>query len=187
MSSEPPTVLVVDDDPAVADVYADQLDDGYTIRVAYSGSEAIHQLDERVGVVVLDRRMPDPSGEDVLAYIREHQLDSRVAIVTAVEPDFDIIDMEFDDYLVKPISGDDLREAVERLLRVSTYEEQLQEYYSLVSKRAALETHKSQEDLEDSDEYQHFKDYLETKREGLNATLTEFEEEDFDIAFKGFS
>jgi CheY-like chemotaxis protein len=34
--------------------------------------------------------------------------DGQVAMVTAVEPDFDIIEMGFDDYLQKPVSADDL-------------------------------------------------------------------------------
>jgi len=59
-------------------------------------------IDETVDVVLLDRMMPGMSGQEVLAAIRERGLDCRVAMVTAVDADFDVIEMGFDEYLGKP-------------------------------------------------------------------------------------
>ena len=113
---DPPTVLFVDDQPALADGHAATLaDHGYETRVAYGGRAALDRLDETVDVVCLDRRMPGMSGEEVLDAIRDTGYDCRVIMLTGVEPDAAVPDMPFDDYLVKPIDTDDLRETVRRL------------------------------------------------------------------------
>jgi DNA-binding response OmpR family regulator len=74
-------------------------------------------------------------------------------MVTAVDPDFDILEMPFDAYLTKPVRRDDLNEVVERLLTVSDYDSAMQEYFALVEKRVALESSKQQRNLDESDEY----------------------------------
>lgn len=111
-----PTVLFVDDEPALADGRAAQLSDQYDTRTAYDGEAALEVVDDDVDVVFLDRRMPGRSGEAVLESIRERGHDCRVVMVTGVEPDADVVEMGFDEYLVKPIEADDLREAADRLL-----------------------------------------------------------------------
>ena len=45
-----PTVLVVEDEPQLADLYAEYIDDSYTVLTAYSGEAAIEQLDEDIDV-----------------------------------------------------------------------------------------------------------------------------------------
>lgn len=112
--SDAPTVLYVDDEPAIADGYAAKLHE-YDTRTAYTGRAALEQLDETVDVVFLDRRMPGMSGKDVLEAIRERDYDCRVVMVTGVEPDDDIVEMGFDEYLVKPVEVTQLQETVERL------------------------------------------------------------------------
>ncbi len=91
--------------------------------------------------------MPGLSGDEVLEQIRDRDLNSRVVMVTAVKPDFDIIDMGFDDYLVKPVSKDDLYTTVEGMLSRIEYDNQMQEYFSLVSKKAVLEAEKDEAEL----------------------------------------
>jgi DNA-binding response OmpR family regulator len=97
MSEESAVVLVVDDEPDVADSYAAFLRDRYDVRTAYGGEPALAALDEDIDVVLLDRRMPDMFGDEVLESIRGRGFECRVAMITAVDPDVDIIDMEFDD------------------------------------------------------------------------------------------
>ena len=53
------TVLVVDDDPDLADMFALWLNRaGYEVRTAYGGEAALDRLDPAVDIVLLDRRMP---------------------------------------------------------------------------------------------------------------------------------
>lgn len=114
-----PTVLFVDDQPALADGHAAQLTDHCETLTAYDGESALEVLDEDVDVVFLDRRMPGLDGGSVLEAIRERDHDFRVVMLTGVEPDADVVEMGYDEYLVKPVDGEALRDTVERLLAES--------------------------------------------------------------------
>jgi CheY-like chemotaxis protein len=97
-------ILVVDDEQPIADLFARWLEDEYDVRVAYSGGEALASLDDSLDVVLLDRDMPDMSGDGVLDTIRSRGIDCRVGMVTAVEPDFDVLTLGYDAYVVKPVT-----------------------------------------------------------------------------------
>jgi DNA-binding response OmpR family regulator len=178
MSEQTPIVLVVEDEPDLADLYATWLDGEYRVRVAYGGNEALDELDDSVSVVLLDRRMPDLSGDEALAEIRSRGFDCRVAMVTAVEPDFDIVAMGFDDYLVKPVSKEALHETVSNLLLRSAYNEGVQKLFALSSKKALLESEKGPAALSESEEYQELDRRLSELRRELDETLDEFSEAD---------
>jgi DNA-binding response OmpR family regulator len=169
--SDQAVVLIVEDEPDVAETYNLWLADEYDVRMAQSGDEGLEKLDAEVDVVLLDRMMPGLSGDEVLERIRERDLDCRVAMVTAVEPDFDILEMGFDAYLSKPIKSDHLRETVRNLLERSEYDDLLQEYYALVEKQATLEATKSAADLQDNDEYTRLEERISEIRSNLSGTL----------------
>ncbi|MGQ3330300.1 response regulator transcription factor [Halorubrum sp. FL23] len=191
MSEQPPLVLVVEDEPDLADLYAAWLGDEYRVRTAYGGQEALDEIDEaddEVNAILLDRRMPGLSGDEVLTAVRERGIDCRVAMVTAVEPDFDILNMGFDDYLVKPVTSDTLHETVEGLLRRGEYDTEVQELFSLTSKKAMLETEKSATELTDNEEYQRLTDRIEELRSRADESLEAVTEtdDDFEKLFQEF-
>lgn len=168
-------VLIVEDERHLADLYAEQLNDSFATTVAYNGEDALDILDQRgdeIDVVLLDRLMPGLSGDEVLETIRERELECSVAMVTAVNPDFDIIQMGFDDYLTKPIGQDELRETVERLATQSTYDDHVRDYLSLVSKKMVLEDEKDREELEASEEYARLEWELLDSRNRLEDVLS---------------
>jgi len=138
--SDETTVLIVDDEREVADIYALRLDSEYETRTAYGGQEALEEMNGSVDVVLLDRRMPDRSGDKVLEWIREEGYDSRVVMLTAVDPGQDILDMPFNDYLCKPVGKDDLVRAIEQQLQVKQHEGRLAEYLEVCSKLSLLES-----------------------------------------------
>jgi len=148
-----PTVLLVDDEQDVVDVYALAFADGeYAVRKAYGGEEALAEAPD-ADVVLLDRRMPGMSGQEVLTELRARDIDVRVAMVTAVDPDFDIAEMAFDTYLTKPVSDEELRETVDDLFALAAYGEQIRERFAVAEKLAILEDEKTQRELEASEEY----------------------------------
>lgn len=183
-ASDAPTVLVVEDETDLADLYAAWLADTYDVRTAYGGEDALEKLDEEVAVVLLDRRMPDLSGDDVLAEIRDQELDCRVVIVSAVDPGFDVIGMGFDDYLTKPVDEAELHDAVERMLTRSEYDETLQEYQQLVATRAALEAQLSDAELRQSEEFGELEEQIAELEDAVDDTVEEFTDEDFKAAFR---
>ena len=169
--SDPPVVLIVEDEPDVVETYRLWLQNDYDVRTAFDGDEGLEKLDESVDVVLLDRMMPGLSGDEVLAHIRERDIDCRVAMVTAVEPDFDILEMGFDTYVSKPVKGDQLIATVENLLERAAYDSLLQEYYGLVETQATLEANKSRVELDKSDEYRQLTADIAELRESLSETL----------------
>ncbi|OSP09945.1 DNA-binding protein [Halorubrum ezzemoulense DSM 17463] len=161
------TVLAVDDEPDLAELYRVYLDPSYDVRIATGGEEALDAMDDAVDVVLLDRRMPDMSGHEVLDAIRDEGYDARVAMLTAVEPDVDIVEMPFDDYKTKPVTKEDLVTLVEVLLHRAAFDERSQEFFALASKKAALEA----AGTTNSDEYEELLDRMESVRVEVDDTL----------------
>lgn len=185
MASDSSTVLVVDDESRLADLFAAWLEDEWTVKIAYDGETALGKMSADVDIVLLDRRMPGLSGDEVLEQIREKGYDTRVVMVTAVDPDFDIIDMCFDDYLVKPVSKDELLDLVERVQTRSTYQRDVQKYYSLVSKRSLLQVEKSDQELENNQEYQQLQAQIADLEERIDREIDRLESHsDFANAFR---
>jgi DNA-binding response OmpR family regulator len=180
--SESPTVLVVDDNRAIANTYTAFLSDEYTVLTAYDGREALDKLSPEVDVVLLDRRMPEVSGDAVLEEIESRQLDCRVVMLTAVDPDFDIIDMGFDEYLVKPIEREELNEVVHEMLERATYDDDFRRFLALVSKKHTLEEEKSSAELEASDEYNKIEERLSERRTQVGVDLSELENSFSDVS-----
>lgn len=171
MGEEPSdvTVLVVDDEPLVADTFSLQLDRWYDTRTAHGGEEALDLVDADVDVVFLDRRMPGISGDEVLRAIRDRGLDVRVVMVTAVDADFDILSMPCDGYLRKPVDGTELHETVEQQLAVRRYDERVSEYFSATDKIAALEADRNARELDSNEEYAELRKRQAALREELDA------------------
>jgi len=177
-----PTVLIVDDERDIADIYTLQLQDSYDVRTVYGGPEAIEASDETVDVMLLDRRMPELSGNDVLDRIRAEGHDCRVVMVTAVDPQFDIIEMPFDDYLCKPVDKETLLAAIEQQLTAKQYDETVSELFRATSKLTVLESEMSGAELEASEEYQRLKEATTAMRTDAESLMSELD--DFEAAFK---
>jgi DNA-binding response OmpR family regulator len=145
-----PTVLMVDDEKRVADGYALRLDDVADVTVAYDGEEALDTVDDGLepDIVLLDRHMPGMSGDEVLTRIRERDVESRIVMVTAVDPGLDVLDMPFDDYLSKPVEREDLLAVVDQQCQVLAYE-LLGEYFRLESTRAVVASQVPEKDASD--------------------------------------
>ncbi|APX95290.1 HalX domain-containing protein [Natronorubrum daqingense] len=178
MSTEP-DILVVDDENQLADLYTEWLQqDGWSVETAYDGESALEKLTASIEIVLLDRRMPDQTGEEVLETIRDNGYDVRVVMATAVDPDFDIIEMGFDDYLVKPLSEEELLTVVDHIDQRATYESEVQTYYTLVSKKALIESKKSAPELEGNEEYQTLCTRVEELEERTDATVSSLRNHD---------
>lgn len=169
-----PTILIIDDDPRLVNMYAGWLESDYQVKRAYHGEDGLKKVTEEVDVVILDRRMPGLSGEEVLERIRDLGLDTRVIMLTAVEPDLDIVEMDFDSYVVKPGDREGLRDIITDLLTRGSYDELTEEYLVLNAKRALLESELGQAELDQDQRYRWLKrrlDELETQIEDPTSTL----------------
>ena len=169
-----PTVLVVEDDEDVAHAHALALGGAYETTIAIGGDAALDAMDDSVDAVLLDRRMPEMHGDDVLSELRARGYDCPVIMATAVGPDLNILEMDFDDYLTKPIDGETLRETVAQHLP-GDRDDRLQQYFRLTSKLDVLEAEHSQQTLREKDRYQELRERVTQLRWDLEAEFDDFE------------
>ena len=149
-----PLTLVVDDEKEVADAYALRLRGACAVETAYGGREALSVVEDRpVDIVLLDRHMPDISGDTVLTELDDRGFDGRVVMVTAIDPEFDVLDLPFDDYLCKPIDREDVREVVDQQRQILAYET-LGEFFSVKSTKTVLEAETSPDQREGNEDFQ---------------------------------
>jgi CheY-like chemotaxis protein len=120
MSADRALVLVVDDDAGILTTVADVLDlEGYRVRTATNGREALDVLEkETPAVIVLDMRMPVMDGWGFASALRARGTQTRVLVMTAAENAKRWADeIGADAVLPKPFELDDLLGALERLRR----------------------------------------------------------------------
>jgi CheY-like chemotaxis protein len=153
-SAGEPAVLMVDDEKEVADAYALRLEGAADVTVAYSGADALAEIDGQSppDVVLLDRHMPGTSGDEVLRRLEQRGIRTKVIMVTAIDPELEVLDLPFDDYLCKPVDRADLRSAVQQQCQVLGYE-LLGAYFRAESKRAVLEAELPPDRLDDHEEF----------------------------------
>lgn len=160
-------VLVVEDEESLAALYRVWLEPDFEVTTALTGQAAEVALDGAVDVVVLDRRLPDATGREVLERIRERHNDCMVTMATAVEPGLDMAGLPIDDYLPKPVDRDTLRATIEELLLRTTGPESRRELLALHSRRLALETEFAPSQLEDASEYRGLLEAIERLESAL--------------------
>lgn len=173
------TVLVVDDEEPFARTVALWLDEYWTTMVATDGEEAVQRYGPHVDAVLLDRRMPRLSGDEALDRIRDQDGSARVAMMTALEPDLDIVDLPFDMYLEKPVDRQEVVDATRTLLERADYSQELQALYALSSKIAELRSKYPEETLADDDRFRRLLDERSRVREKARAQLDDIDEEEF--------
>lgn len=177
-TDEPPVVLAVDDDEKLLETYRMWLESAYDLRTAASGEEALEQLDSAVQVVLLDRLMPGLSGDQVLDRIRELDVDCRVAMVTAVEPDADIAEMPFDAYVPKALDRETVIETIDRLLDRADYDALLREQYAVAEKLSLIEEREPKSALVKNETYQELVERFQRIESELADRETDFDRED---------
>jgi DNA-binding response OmpR family regulator len=122
MSQDKPRrrVLIVEDEPALRQSYARVFTPRYDLAFAATGAEALEQVEQhRPDVAVLDMRLPDTDGVELLRRIRVSQPDLPVIITTAymsIEPQLKVLDLPHSGYIVKPFRLEELRARIDAVL-----------------------------------------------------------------------
>jgi DNA-binding response OmpR family regulator len=112
----------------------------------------------------------------VLREVKAARVNCRVVMVTAVDPEVDVLKLPFDDYLCKPVETDVLLDAVHQQLRAQEYDDRLTEYMSVVAKLGVLEATEAKHDLEGDDEYRSLEAREAALRTELEAALEDFDD-----------
>ena len=103
------SVLLVDDDPAVRELFAQALRlAGFDVVEASSGAEGLERLrsDAPIGVILLDLKMPDMDGWHFrLAQRTDPRMAAIPTVITTGAPLSEVLDCDLKaaDYLLKPV------------------------------------------------------------------------------------
>ena len=121
--AEPPTILVVEDDPVILDLLAVNFElEGYTVVRAVDGEDGLATARRfRPAAVVTDIMMPKRSGLDLLRDLRG---DADLAAVPVILVSAKALASDIreglaagaDDYVTKPFEPDELLVRVEKLI-----------------------------------------------------------------------
>jgi len=124
MTEDQKTVIVVEDEPDAAELFAEMMRvSGFRVLKTYSSTPAISLIaHEKPDVVILDIMMPDISGLEVLRFMRREQelMDTPVIVVSAKSLPSDIregLEAGATLYLTKPVGYLDLKKAVEEVMQ----------------------------------------------------------------------
>jgi CheY-like chemotaxis protein len=125
MISSKPKVLIVDDEQVVCDLLSDELhEQGYLCSIALGGTEALAKLAaEDFDVVLLDVRLPDISGIEVLTKMRlkhPHIAAVMVTAVNSIDTAVKATKLGASDYIVKPFSLDRVDASIRTILESKT-------------------------------------------------------------------
>jgi DNA-binding NtrC family response regulator len=114
-------ILVADDDPQMQLAIAATLErNGYEVTVVADGKAACDTLErEAFDLVITDQRMPEMTGQELLATVQKRELGVPVIMITAhgtISQAVEAMQAGAADFITKPFSGEDLLRVVERVL-----------------------------------------------------------------------
>src|SRR3954471_3615114 len=149
-----PRLMVVDDEPgvvAIIDRFSNQL--GFEVVSQTSGSGAIEELPiVKPHVVLVDLRMPEIDGMDVLRAVRAADSECAVVLMTAhasIDSAVEAVKLGALDYLTKPFDFDRLRDVLttviknierrERLMRVDADLAKQIEFHGMVGRGPSMQ------------------------------------------------
>jgi DNA-binding response OmpR family regulator len=124
MAEDQKTVIVVEDEPDAAELFAEMMRvSGFRVLKTYSSTPAISLIaKEKPDIVLLDIMMPDISGLEVLRFMRreEELMQIPVIVVSARSMPSDIqegLEAGATIYLTKPVGYLDLKKAVDEVIQ----------------------------------------------------------------------
>jgi DNA-binding response OmpR family regulator len=119
-TSQRPTILAVDDEPAILESFRLILEDDYSVLTAPDGAAALEILqNHHVHLVLLDIGLPDTSGLALLERIRARDAHVPVILVTIIDrarTALDAIRLGATDFVTKPFDEADLCLRIRRAL-----------------------------------------------------------------------
>jgi CheY-like chemotaxis protein len=107
------TLLFVDDDSELLDLYARMYSSEYTVLTASGGRDALDKFGEHIDFVFVDREMPTMTGNELIQTLRERGYQTPIVVISGVDPEGDPIP-GCEAYLRKPVTKEDVQTTITR-------------------------------------------------------------------------
>ena len=119
------SILIIDDELSLLEsLYMFLSEKGYDVKTAVSASEGMEKAERlRPDTIILDIRLPDGDGLDVLAELKKRTAETGVIVITAfhdMDTTVTAIKRGATEYITKPIDVDELEKAVSRAMKVTS-------------------------------------------------------------------
>ena len=143
--SERETLLIVDDEAAIRKLLCQKLSrEGYQCEEANASEKALNTLaTSPIALVILDIKMPDKSGIELLPEIKSGYPDTAVIMATAITDitvAIQCLKQGADDYLCKPFNLEEVSLAVQRALEKRHLKLEIREYQQFLEEKVEEQT-----------------------------------------------
>lgn len=159
-----PTVLLADGDPRITEMFEQWLTGRYRVVRAHHGEDVRDRLGDEPDVLMLERTLP---GADTAALLETVPSECRTVLCLSERPRVDLLELDCDDVLRKPIVRDTALETVETQLARRGASQDRRERAALEAKCSLLETVHSRERLAESSRFREASRRIEALEERL--------------------
>ena len=138
-------ILIADDEKNMRWVLAEALsaEDGYEVLQAEDGKQALEAVsDQPPDLMVLDHKMPEPNGMEVLRTVRGKGMSFPIIMLTAhgnVEGAVEAMKAGASEYLTKPFDLEELKLAIDKAMHVADLAEEVQRLREEIEKDYDIE------------------------------------------------
>ena len=131
--SDTPRVLLVEDSTAEARLFQQYLkDQACDLEHVTTGADAIAAMEEKPpNLIILDLKLPDMAGQDILEWIAQQGLPASVVVITghgSVDIAVDVMRLGAEDFLEKPVTASRLQTTVKNLLERNRLQHLVDDY-----------------------------------------------------------
>ena len=150
LESATPTVLLADADRRITEMYGEWLTDRYTVVRAHGADELETALEDAVDVVVFDEGLPGTEPEEVSTLVDPA---CRTVALVGDRPGVELLALDCDDVLRKPVVRETVLEAIDAQLRRRGEPADRREREALCARLELLESIHPRERLEAHEAY----------------------------------
>ena len=176
-ASAAPFVLIVGEEEPLVDQFATWLRGSYRVETA-TDPQQVSDLPEDIQVVLLDQKFASTDASIL------RQTATRVGLILSFEPDWDVIEAGYDGYVTKPVTREEVHELVDRMVKRTQYEEEVESYFELVSERAAVTAGSIPDDLDERAESAMLEREIAGMQAELDGLLDSFDRQDYHALFR---
>jgi DNA-binding response OmpR family regulator len=123
MSSDKPTILIVEDDLSTLELYSQVLQDEYLILGTVNKDKALELAQQgKIQAVILEPAMSDHYGWELITNMRQalHNKSTPIILCSSLDERRRGMELEVAAYLVKPVMPTELRDVIQRILTSSS-------------------------------------------------------------------